>query len=75
MNKKRRRRISDLIIMLRNVEICLNTILNEEDDARDAMPESFEATDSYALSEEASDSMEEALGLINDAIDLIESIV
>ena len=64
MNNKRREKISDLMEELSTPKDRLETIREEEDDARDNMPESLQNSERYEQSEEASESMEFRRGSI-----------
>lgn len=74
MNKTRRKAIEKIVDKLMELQADLQWIKEDEDDARDAMPESLQDTERYSESEEASQAMEDADSSIQDAIDYLEGI-
>jgi hypothetical protein len=75
MNATRRkaiRAISDRLVEIQNE---LEYIMGEEEEARDNMPEILQDTERYALSEEASTTMEDADSAIQEAIDYLEDLL
>lgn len=74
MNQKRRKKIREVIVKLEACESDLTCIKDEEDDARDNMPESLQDSDRYIESEEYSDKIDESLSGIREAIDNLEEI-
>ncbi len=82
MNKQRREKIRhlktqiDLIQTdLKKVSGELSSILNEEQDAFDNMPEGLQSSYRGMCSEDAIDSMEEASEKLYEVIDLIGDII
>ena len=82
MNKQRREKIRQLKIQidliktdLKKVSSELSSILNEEQDAFDNMPEGLQASLRGMCSEDAIDSMEEASEKIDEVIELLGDIV
>nr|DAE32866.1 MAG TPA: hypothetical protein [virus sp. ctBS918] len=82
MNNARRRRINELKKqidfannMLKEVNKKLSSILNEEQDTFDNMPEGLQSSYRGMCSEDAIDSMEEASEKLDDAIELLNDIV
>ena len=53
----------------------LDKIKDEEDDARDNIPENLQSGETYETSEECSDVMSDALDNINDAIENLNGII
>lgn len=74
MNKDRRDRIKDTIIILSNCKNDIERIKDDEDDARSNMPENLETSEKYEQSEEASDALDDAMSDIQGAIDTLENI-
>ena len=68
MNNKRRKEISKISSILEDAKSRLSTVIDEEQEAFDNMPESLQGSERGCESEEALDSM-------NDAIDSIESAI
>lgn len=75
MNKARRKAVEAVQDKLMELQADLQWIAEEEENARDAMPESMEGTDRYAESEDASQAMEDADGAIQEAIDYLSDII
>lgn len=82
MNKQRREKISKLKIRfqstqaeLKQLSSELSSILNEEQDAFDNMPEGLQSSYRGMCSEDAIDNMEEASEKLDEAIELLNDIV
>ena len=82
MNDKRRRRISELKTQidfannyLKEASKKLSSILSEEQDAFDNMPEGLQSSYRGMCSEDAIDNMEEASEKIDEVIELLSDIV
>ena len=82
MNDKRRRRISELKTQigfannyLKEASKKLSSILSEEQDAFDNMPEGLQSSYRGMCSEDAIDSMEEASDKLDEAIELLDDIM
>ena len=74
MNKERRKRIAEIAEQLDFIHDELYDLVSEEDEARENMPESFQGTERYEASEEASNALEAAANLINDALEELSMI-
>ena len=74
MNNQRRKRIEEIAEQLDALHDELYDLVHEEDEARENMPESFQGTERYEASEEASNSLEAAADLINDALEELSAI-
>ena len=82
MNNTRRRRISELKTQidfvnnqLKDANKKLSSILNEEQDAFDNMPEGLQSSYRGMCSEDAIDSMEEASEKLDEVIELLNDIM
>ena len=82
MNNTRRRRISELKTQidfannqLKDANKKLSSILNEEQDAFDNMPEGLQSSYRGMCYEDAIDSMEEANDKLDEVIELLNDIV
>lgn len=75
MNKARRKKIEEISDKLMELQADLQWVAEEEEEARDNMPESMEGSDRYTESEEASQAMEDADGAIQEAIDYLSDII
>ena len=74
MNNQRRKRIEEIAQQLDALHDELYDLSREEDEARDNMPESFQGTERYQVSEEASNALEAAADLLNDALEELSTI-
>ena len=72
MNNKRRKEISSISSILEDVKSRLSTVIDEEQEAFDNMPESIQGSDRGCESEEALDSMNDALDSIESAIEYLD---
>ena len=52
----------------------LSSIRDEEDEARDNMPENLQDSDKYSESEECSDKMQDALDSGEEAVSVLEEL-
>lgn len=82
MNKQRREKINKLKIRfqstqaeLKQLSSELSSILNEEQDTFDNMPEGLQSSYRGMCSEDAIDSMEEASEKLDEVIELLNDIV
>lgn len=82
MNKQRREKIGKLKARIQSTQIELkqmsselSSILNEEQDAFDNMPEGLQSSYRGMCSEDAIDSMEEASEKLDEVIELLGDIV
>lgn len=72
MNNKRRKEISKIVSALEDVRDRLSEVVDEEQSAFDNMPESIQGSDRGCESEEAIDSMNDALDSIESAIEYLD---
>ena len=72
MNNKRRKEISSISSILEDAKSRLNTVIDEEQEAFDNMPESLQGSERGCESEEALDSMNDALDSIESAIEYLD---
>jgi len=72
MNKLRRKQLDEVIDKINNIKDELETIMNDEEEYKDNMPENLQGSERYEIAEAACDSMQEALDLLEDAISSIE---
>ena len=82
MNKQRREKIRQLKARFQDIQTELKqtsgeltSILSEEQDAFDNMPEGLQSSYRGMCSEDAIDSMEEASNKLDEAIELLNDIV
>ena len=74
MDKSRRKSIRAVINTLENVVSEIDFIKDEEDCARDGIPENLQNSERYEHSEFCSDNMQEANDCIQEAISRLEEI-
>lgn len=74
MNAKRRKKIKDVIKRLSDCKDDLESIKEDEDEARDNIPEPLQNGDAYCESEECSDKIGDAISDIKDVVDSLENI-
>lgn len=75
MNQIRRKKLADIKERIERISEELQEILNEEEEAKDNIPESFWETDRYATSEAACENMEYAVENLNDFVDNIDEVL
>lgn len=71
MNNNRRKRIQDVI---RKLQILLEEILDEEQEAFENMPESLQESENGMISQDAQDNLDAAIEALEEAIDYLEEI-
>ena len=74
MNKKRKKRIQDLIYTLENAQSILSDILSEEEDSYENMGEGLQCSEVGEISEEAQEHLNEAKDSLENAISELEEI-
>ena len=72
MNNTRRKEISKISSMLEDVKFRLSVVIDEEQEAFDNMPENLQGSERGCESEEALDSMNDALDSIYSAIEYLD---
>ena len=73
MNKSRRGRLRLVRTKLEDAKNEIESILEEEDEARDNTAENLVYSERYERSEECSESMENAIESLSDAIEHVEN--
>ena len=74
MNKERRQRIRKVIQGLSAFSSELESIKDEEDDARESTPENLQNSEKYEESERSSDIIGDAISELNEISDSLEEI-
>ena len=72
MNKKRKAQVQSVI---KDIIVCadsLSSIREEEDDARDSIPENLEGSERYSYSEECSEAIDTAESSLRDIAQELE---
>lgn len=75
MNTSRRKRLCKVIQDVEKSTTELRTIQEEEDDARDNIPENLQGRSSYEESEEISDAIDSAIDDLVSAVSLLENVI
>lgn len=74
MNNNRRKKISEVIKMIDTTKNYLETILEEEEECFDNIPENLQYSARGEDSQDAIDNMNEALEKLSDSIDYLNII-
>ena len=75
MNPNRRKRLLGLLKEVEEIRSQVETIRDEEDEARDNMPENLQGSDRFVNSEESSEALSTAEDYLNDAASAIEEAI
>lgn len=75
MNKVRRKQLQEVYNWIRTVREDLSDILSEEQQAFDNMPENLQETERGQESDEIIDCLDDAVGAMDDAIEMIFEIL
>lgn len=75
MNSKRKARVQSVIGRIIECADALSTIREEEDDARDNMPENLEGSEMYSHSEECSEAIDTAESSLREVAQELEDTV
>lgn len=73
MNKIRRKQLDEIIERINSVRDDLESIINDEEEYRDNMPENLQGSEKYELSDAACESMQEAIDQLDETISNIEA--
>ena len=71
MNKQRRKEISDLIERFESLCGDVESILEEEEEYRDNIPENLQGSERYERAEEACDNISSALDSLDEVIEYL----
>jgi len=74
MNKARRQQLRKWLEDLEAIRSELETIMNDEQEYHDNIPENLQSSERACDSEEAIDQMNEAISSIEDAMSIVEEI-
>ena len=75
MNADRRKRVKGSISVLAAEAETIQEILDEEQEAMDCVPESFQGSAKFADMEDAADCLEQAISSLEDAISSLEIVI
>lgn len=74
MNKERRKEIKSIADRLMSIQVDVTSVLAEEQSAFDNMPEGLQESAAGEASDEAIGMLEEAEGMLQDIIDILEEL-
>ena len=75
MNNLRRKQLNDLLDQFQALNEELKTLMGEEEDYLDNMPENMQGSERYEKADEACGNLQEAIDSINSSIEYIEAAV
>ena len=74
MNKVRRTQIQRVSDSISNIIAEIETIRDEEDEARKSMPENLVGSESHETSEVASDTLQDTIDLLEESVERLSEI-
>ena len=74
MNKVRRTQIQRVSDSISNIIAEIETIRDEEDEARESMPENLVGSERYETSEVASDTLQDTIDLLEESVARLSEI-
>ena len=74
MNKVRRTQIQRESDSISNIIAEIETIRDEEDEARESMPENLVGSERYETSEVASDTLQDTIDLLEESVERLSEI-
>ena len=74
MNKVRRTQIQRVSDSISNIIAEIETIRDEEDEARESMPENLVDSERYETSEVASDTLQDTIDLLEESVERLSEI-
>ena len=74
MNKARRTQLQRVSASISNIIAEVEVIRDEEDEARESMPENLVGSERYETSEIASDTLQDAIDLLEEAVERLSEI-
>ena len=73
MNKIRRKALANIVDQLEAIKAELEEVLEQEEEARDNIPESMQETERYERAEEACDNLESAVYSFEELLEYISN--
>lgn len=73
MNKARRKTLAEIADQLEALKGELESVLSEEEEYRDNIPENLQGSERYERADEACGNLAEAVGQLEDAISNVEA--
>lgn len=74
MNRERRKKIKEIAGKLKECSTDLSFVKDEEDEARENIPENLQDGEAYCTSEEYSDKIEDAISDLDAVVESLEDI-
>ena len=74
LNKARRTQIQKVSDSISNIIAEIETIRDEEDEARESMPENLVGSERYETSEIASDTLQDTIDLLEESVERLSEI-
>ena len=74
MNKVRRTQIQRVSDSISNIIAEIETIRDEEDEARESMPENLVGSERYETREVASDTLQDTIDLLEESVERLSEI-
>lgn len=74
MNKVRRTQIQRVSDSISNIIAEIETIRDEEDEARESMPENLVGSERYETSEVASDTLQDTIDLLEESVERLSEM-
>ena len=75
MNKARRKRLQEILNQIEVLQMDVDTVRDEEQDAYDNLPESIQYSERGEQMQEYADQIEEAYQSLQEAIDTLTDII
>lgn len=75
MNKSRRKELQRIIDQLEDLKDNLESIMSEEEDYRDSIPENLQGSARYEKADDACGSLDDAISSLEDAVSSIEEAI
>lgn len=75
MNKQRRKSLTALIDQFESLKCELETLMEEEEEYRDNMPENLQGSERYDMADEAVSNLEDAISSLEDVTSSIEAAI
>lgn len=72
MNRIRRKQIAEIMERIESIRSDLETVSEEEEEARDAIPENLWGSERYEAADEACSNLEDALNSLEEALGYLE---
>jgi len=74
INKTRRKQLDEVISKINAVEDELESILSDEEEYRDNIPENLQGSERYEMADNACSEMQNALNSLDEAVSSIEEV-